>query len=304
MDYQAVIDDIFETMKGYEDTGKIATYIPELAKIDPEKFGVHLVTIGNENYGSGNSEEKFSIQSIAKVFSLTLAYKLDGKELWKRVGVEPSGTPFNSLVQLEYEKGIPRNPMINSGALVICDILISRLEHPKKELLEFMRKVSGNPRLVYNQIISNSEKATGFMNRALVNLIKNFNNIENDVEEVLDLYFNLCSVEMSCKELSRSFLFLANDGFDPISKSSILSESRSKRLNAVMQLCGFYDEAGDFSFLVGLPGKSGVGGGIVAVLPGQYSIAVWSPRLNSKGNSSKGIKFLELFTTKTESSIF
>jgi glutaminase len=304
MNYQTVLDSIYKQVMTFENTGAIARYIPELAKVNPNKFGVHITTLNDDNFGVGDSEEKFSIQSIAKVLSLSLAYTIKGVELWKRVDVEPSGTPFNSLVQLEYHHGIPRNPMINAGAIVICDVLLSSLEDPKKGLIEFIRKVSQIPSIDYNDKIAQSEKSVGYQNRALVNLMKALGNIENEAEEVLALYFSLCSIEMTCRELSRTFLFLANDGIEPISKKTILSHSRSKRVNAIIQTCGFYDEAGEFSFRVGLPGKSGVGGGIMAIHPENFCIAVWSPKLNKKGNSHRGMKFLELFTTETGSSIF
>ncbi|MDM8161576.1 glutaminase [Labilibaculum sp. K2S] len=304
MEYQKIFTEILKKMDGYKDSGSPASYIPELRDVDPSKFGVHLITNTNQNYSLGDSEEKFSIQSISKVLSLVMAYKLEDENLWKRVGVEPSGTPFNSLVQLEYDQGIPRNPFINAGALVVCDVLVEHLENPKKEFLHFVRTLSGNSSLEYCSRISESEKSTGYRNASLINLMKDLGNIRNDIDTVLDFYFNLCSIEMTCSELARTFLFLASYGKDPITNEKFLSSSKSKRINAVMQLCGFYDEAGEFSFKVGLPGKSGVGGGIVAILPNQYSIAVWSPRLNKKGNSSKGMKFLELFTSETESSIF
>lgn len=291
-------------MQSFKDSGNLANYIPELGNVSPQKFGVHLVTIENSNYNLGDSAEKFSIQSISKVLSLTLAFEIEEENLWKRVGVEPSGTPFNSLIQLEHDEGIPRNPFINAGAIVVADILVSHLQNPKKEFLEFVRKLSGNSIITYSDIIAESEKSTGYRNAALCNLMKSFGNIKNDIDVVLDFYFNLCSIEMTCDELAKTFLFLANYGNNPITGDKIISTSKSKRINAVMQLCGLYDEAGEFSFRVGLPGKSGVGGGIVAVHPGKYSIAIWSPRLNKKGNSSKGMKFLEEFTTATESSIF
>ncbi|MFA9370092.1 MAG: glutaminase [Labilibaculum antarcticum] len=304
MDYQNIFTEVLKKMGEFKDLGSPASYIPELRDVDPDKFGVHLITNKNKNYSIGDSEEKFSIQSISKVLSLVMAYKLVDEDLWKRVGVEPSGTPFNSLIQLEYDQGIPRNPFINAGALVICDVLVEHLENPKEEFLHFVRSLSGNSKLEYCSRIAESEKATSFRNASLINLMKDLGNIRNDIDTVLDFYFNLCSIEMTCNELSRTFLFLASYGKDPITNERFLSSSKSKRVNAVMQLCGFYDEAGEFSFKVGLPGKSGVGGGIVAILPNHYCIAVWSPRLNKKGNSSKGMKFLELFTSETELSIF
>ena len=304
MDYQAAISKIYDEIKNIEDSGMVATYIPELAGIDPNKFGVHLTTLEDKHFSMGNSNEKFSIQSIAKVLSLTLAYNLEEDNLWKRMGVEPSGAPFNSLTLLEYNNGVPRNPMINSGAIVVCDILINHLKNPKQELIEFVRHVSGNSEISYSERISKSEKSVGFRNASLIHLMKAYDNIHNDIDEVLDLYFSLCSIEMTCKELSKTFLYLAGYGVCPYTENRVVSASKSKRINAIMQLCGMYDEAGEFSFRTGLPGKSGVGGGIVAVLPNHYSIAVWSPKLNPKGNSFKGMEFLERFTTETESSVF
>ncbi|MGB5942830.1 MAG: glutaminase [Leeuwenhoekiella sp.] len=304
MDYQKILDELHDAIKAIEHKGKVASYIPELADVHPDKLGVHLTTVDGENYGCGDSEEKFSIQSIAKVLSLVMAYELEGETLWRRVDVEPPGTPFNSLVQLEHDLGKPRNPMINAGALVICDILMSRLEKPKKEILAFIRKIAGDDTITYDETVAKSEMQTGYRNLALLNLMKAFKNIDNGVWEVFELYCNLCSIEMNCAQLSKTFLLFAADGTDPKTGERFLTGSKTKRINSIMQLCGFYDEAGEFSFKVGLPGKSGVGGGIVAVLPAQYSIAVWSPPLNAKGNSYKGMEFLERFTTETEHSIF
>tara|TARA_R110001583_G_scaffold162719_1_gene314963 strand:+ start:17062 stop:17976 length:915 start_codon:yes stop_codon:yes gene_type:complete len=304
MNYKKIITKIARELTPIKDNGKVANYIPELSTVDPSKFGVHLTTINNKHFNFGDANEKFSIQSIAKVLSLALAYKLEDEKLWKRVGVEPSGTPFNSLIQLEADKGIPRNPLINAGALVISDILVSHLKNPKKDFIEFVRTISGISSIDYCSRIADSEKTKGYRNAALINLMKSFGNIKNNIDVVLDFYFNLCSIEMTCKELSQTFIFLSTYGISPYSEERVLSKSKSKRMNAIMQLCGLYDEAGEFSFKVGLPGKSGVGGGIVAIYPNKYSIAVWSPKLNKKGNSNKGIQFLELFTTETEASIF
>ncbi|WP_372792274.1 glutaminase [Lutibacter sp.] len=304
MNYKKIFIKIANELATFKDNGNVANYIPELGTVDPSKFGVHLTTINDKHFNFGDSNEKFSIQSISKVLSLVMAYNFEGEKLWKRVGVEPSGTAFNSLIQLETDLGIPRNPLINAGALVISDILVSHLKNPKKDFIEFVRRVSGISTIDYCTRIAESEKSTGYRNTALINLMKSFGNIKNDIDIVMDFYFNLCSIEMTCKELSQTFLFLATYGISPYTEERILSKSKSKRLNAIMQLCGFYDEAGEFSFKVGLPGKSGVGGGIVAIYPNKYSIAVWSPKLNKKGNSNKGIQFLELFTSETKTSIF
>lgn len=299
-----VLTEAFDEVSGMHNLGEVASYIPELGKVDPEKFGVCLTTIDDIGCGAGDCNERFSIQSITKVLSLTLAFKNLGRSCWTRVDVEPAGTSFNSLVQLEYESGIPRNPFINSGALVVSDMLVSLLDDPKKEFIEFVRSLTHEDSIDYDVKTAESEYEEGFRNFAVINLLRSFGNIDNDVEEVLDFYFHLCSIKMNCTELSRTFLFLANGGKDPISGEKILTRSQSKRVNAIMMTCGFYDEAGEFAYEVGLPGKSGVGGGIVAVNPGKYSIAVWSPKLNPQGNSYRGLKFLERFTTKTGHSIF
>jgi len=302
--FQKILDEIFVEVNQMDLQGKQADYIPELANVNPDKFAISLHDLEAGNFGMGDTGEKFSLQSVAKVFAFTLAYSMKGKEIFKRVGVEPSGDPFNSLVQLEQENGFPRNPLINAGALAVCDVLIDELDNPQLELFDFIRKISGNHQIKYNTKVYRSEKDTGFRNRSLVNLMKSFGTIHNDTEQVLDLYYKLCSVEMTTGELAKTFLLYANEGKIVETGEQILTKSQSKRTNAIMQTCGFYDEAGEFTFRVGLPGKSGVGGGIAAVHPGKYAVAVWSPLLNNKGNSIKGMKALELLTTKLGWSIF
>lgn len=301
---EKITDEVYRMVKAIDNKGELASYIPELAKVNPENFGVYISTIDGVSFGRGNYQERFSIQSIAKVLSLTLAYSMLGEKIWDRLGVEPSGTAFNSLVQLESDNGIPRNPFINSGAIVICDILLSNLENAKEDFLAFVRDLSNNSEINYSNQIAESETSAGFRNIALCNFIKSYGNIKNEPSDVLDFYFDLCSLEMNCKELSELFLFLANNGSKTFDNDLIITKSQSKRINALMQTCGFYDESGEFAFKVGLPGKSGVGGGIIALHPNQYSIAVWSPVLNEKGNSYKGMRFLEEFTTKSQLSIF
>lgn len=298
MNYPELLKQIRQEISSLEGEGKIADYIPELAKVSPDKFGMNILFNNGEEYGIGDMEEKFSIQSISKVFILAIAMSKLGNEIWQRVDMEPSGNPFNSLVQLEYEKGLPRNPFINAGSLVLCDILISEFSQPKEEVLSLIRKLAQTEDIHFNKNVAESEEITGFHNKALANLIKSYGNMNNSVEEVLNLYSHICSIEMTCRELTKAFLIFANHG------ENIITNSQSKRLNAIMLTCGFYDEAGEFAFRVGLPGKSGVGGGIVAILPNNYSVAVWSPRLNKKGNSVMGMKALEIFTTKTGVSLF
>lgn len=300
---KTIIKSIYDNYRNFTGAGKVADYIAPLANVPADKYAISVCTIEGEKYNIGDYKEKFSIQSISKVLTLAMLAPLTGEELWECVGKEPSGSPFNSLVQLEYEKGIPRNPFINAGAIVIADILMTELDDPEKEFLDFIRALAGNDAIDYNMEVSLSEREKGYLNAAIANMLKYHGTIENDIEDVLMFYFKMCSVEMTCRELASAFIAFTNARpFDFAGYK--LSPSQIKRMNAVMQTCGFYDEAGEFSYLVGLPGKSGVGGGIVAIYPMRYAVAVWSPRLNSKGNSVMGMKALELLTTATQESIF
>lgn len=303
MNYEGILQEVHKEIKSLSTFGKVTCSIPELSIVDPDKFGMHLTTIDGLNFEIGDSNEKFSIQSISKVLTVALAFSILDEKIWKRVGVEPSGSAFNSLIQLEYEKGIPRNPFINAGAIVIADMLVSYLKNPKKDFLDFIRMITSSSTIDYNLGVAQSEKDTRYRNAALANFLKSFGNIENDVDTVLDFYFHQCSIEMTCEELANAFFFFANEGKTKNGKQ-ILTKSQVKRLNALMQTCGFYDESGEFTYKVGLPGKSGIGGGIVALLPNKFVVATWSPRLNKKGNSESGMHALELLTTKTGMSIF
>ena len=303
MNYQEILETIYQEVLPFAKEGKQADYIPALAKVNPDHFGMCLSTVSGGTYAIKDSEKRFSIQSISKVFAIAAALSLQGEDIWKHVGKEPSGTAFNSLFQLELEKGIPRNPFINSGAIVVADILMNELEDPENDFINFVRTLCGNNSIDYNMEVALSEREHGYLNAAIANLLKYHGRLKNNIEDVLMFYFKMCSIEMNCKELSKAFL--AFTGYKDFSYAGInLTASQVKRLNAVMQTCGFYDEAGEFSYLVGLPGKSGVGGGIVAIHPLKYSVAVWSPRLNMKGNSIMGLKALELLTTYTAESIF
>ncbi|WP_282050566.1 glutaminase [Maribacter aquivivus] len=303
IDFQGVLTSINETASNEKDKGKIADYIPELAKVDVDNFGIHLIDIQQNSFSAGKSDEKFSIQSISKVLSLSMALGLIGEKVWKRVDVEPSGDPFNHLSLLELENGIPRNPLINPGAIVIADILVSQLEHPKEEFLAFVQNIANDDTIDYDVDVAKSEKRTGFRNFAAANLLKSYGNLNNDVDVVLDFYFHQCSLAMSCSQLTNTFFMFMNNG-KCRKNNTFLTISQVKRINAIMLTCGFYDEAGEFAFEVGLPGKSGVGGGIVAFLPNKFCVATWSPGLNPKGNSKLGMLALEKLTTETELSIF
>ncbi|MFK5881014.1 MAG: glutaminase [Sulfurospirillum sp.] len=305
MNYQAVLEEIREEVRGFFGKGRVADYIPALKRVDSAHFAMSLQLFDGSFYGVGEVDCRFSIQSISKVFTYAMVLPLYQKDLYKRISHEPSGNPFNSLVQLEYEKGIPRNPFINAGAIVVTDMLKSTYGGETfSKILDFIKEVSDNDSIGYDKEVALSELNFGFRNAALVNMMKSFKNISNDTNCVMDTYFKQCSISMSAKELSRAVLFFANHGVDPITKKRFLSESQAKRLNSLMLTCGHYDASGDFAFRVGLPGKSGVGGGIVALVPNLMSICVWSPELNEKGNSLVGTKALELFTTKTGLSIF
>jgi len=305
--YQDILEEIYKEIQPHLHQGKVADYIPALASINPDQFAMSITMFDGNSFHVGSTDTKFSIQSISKVFTFTRALDIYKKELYKRVGREPSGNPFNSLVQLEYEKGIPRNPFINAGAIVVTDSLLNyykTINSTFDNILSFIQNIGNEPNISFNQKVWESEYFHGHRNLALANLMKSFNNLDNSVEDVIQTYFKHCSIEMSTAELSRAMLYLANHGTDPLTKEQFLTTSQSKRINAVMLTCGHYDASGDFAFHVGLPGKSGVGGGIVAIVPNLMSIAVFSPRLNSWGNSLSGTKALELFTTKTELSIF
>lgn len=307
MDYQSILEEIAQEVRPLFRKGKVADYIPALSEVNPDHFAFSITLFDGKTYHVGDAKTLFSIQSISKVFTFTLALKAFSTDLYTRIGIEPSGNPFNSLVQLEYEKGIPRNPFINAGAVNVTDALVNHYgncQNTIKELLSFVQSIAEDSSITYNKNVATSEMDHGFRNMALANLMKSFGNFDNDVEAVVQAYFNHCAIEMNTDMLSRAMLFLSNHGTDPINDKVFVTPQQAKRINAVMLTCGHYDASGDFAFHVGLPGKSGVGGGIVAVLPKVMGLAVWSPGLNAQGNSLVGTKALELFTTKTGISIF
>ena len=304
MNYAEVLRQIHAELQPVIGQGKVASYIPELAKVSPHHFGMAVVGIDGSVVTVGDADVPFSIQSISKLFTLVMALKLEGDGVWDRVGREPSGTPFNSLIQLEAESGRPRNPFINPGALVCTDILCTRYATPENAVVEFLRPLCGNKHMHYNRAVAASERRTSHRNAAMAHLIKSFGNLHNSVDDVLDAYCRHCAIEMSCVELARAVTFLAHGGAHPDGHAEVLGASMTKRLNALMLTCGTYDAAGDFAFRVGLPAKSGVGGGIVAVMPGECGVCVWSPALEPSGNSMAGSLALERFTTLTGRSIF
>ncbi|QND47312.1 glutaminase [Rhizobium lusitanum] len=305
-DLQAILDGIHAELSPRLGEGKVADYIPELAKVDPNQFGMAIATVDGNIHTVGDADIPFSIQSISKVFMLTLALGKVGESLWNRVGREPSGTAFNSIVQLEREEGIPRNPFVNAGAIAVSDVVLSG-HAPREaigELLRFVRYVADDESITIDDKVARSETQTGFRNFALANFMRAYGNIDHPVEHVLGVYFHQCAVSMSCQQLAKAGLYLAARGTNPITGHSVVSPKRARRINALMLTCGHYDGSGDFAYHVGLPGKSGVGGGILAVAPGIGSIAVWSPGLNKVGNSQLGAVALEMLAARTGWSVF
>ena len=303
-DYNEILKEIAVAIEPLRHVGHQADYIPALAKVNPDRFGMCITSTDGTVTAYGDMEERFSIQSVTKVFSLSMSLSLKGERLWSRVGKEPSGAAFNSLIQLEQDRGIPRNPFINAGAIVLADVLMSELDDPLDDYLSFVREIAADKSIDYNREVASSEREKGYINAAIANMLKYYGNLDNDIEDVLRFYFLQCSIEMNCRQLSKAFLPFANRKTDFIFNDIRLTSSQVKRINAIMQTCGFYNDAGEYSYLVGLPGKSGVGGGIGAIYPGRYAVATWSPRLNEKGNPVMGMKALELLTTYTHESIF
>jgi glutaminase len=302
--YQPILDQICVDIQPHLTEGKVADYIPELAAVPAAQFGMALVDIKGNVFRCGAAEQPFSMQSISKVFTLTLALKGLGRRLWERVGREPSGSAFNSLVHLEYENGKPRNPFINAGALVVTDAVLNLLPQAEATILETVRSLSGNNALGLNQAVVASEEDYGFRNASLANFLKSFGRLDNSVDSVLAAYYQHCAIEISAVDLARAGYFLANQGVPLGATDPFISPNRAKYINSLLLTCGTYDSVGDFAYRVGLPGKSGVGGGILAVMPGEFSVCVWSPGLDHSGNSLAGTLALEWLTTRTGISIF
>ncbi|MEZ5854703.1 MAG: glutaminase [Hyphomicrobiaceae bacterium] len=305
-DLQGVLDEIHLELAKHTDRGRVADYIPELAKCDISRFGIAIQTVDGHTYAAGDASEPFSIQSISKVFVLTLALGKIGNALWHRVGREPSGTAFNSIVQLESEKGVPRNPFINAGAIVMADVVLAG-HKPKEtigEILRFIRGLADDDEIFIDQDVARSETKTGFRNAALANYMRAFGNLHHPVGETLGVYFHQCAIDMSCLQLARAGLYLANGGINPLNGVVVIPRARARRINAIMLTCGHYDGSGEFAFSVGLPGKSGVAGGILAIVPGKAAIAVWSPGLDTIGNSKIGTMALEKLVARTGWSVF
>ncbi|MDW4551263.1 glutaminase [Defluviimonas sp. D31] len=301
-DIAAILREIHETVGASADRGKVADYIPELAEVDPGRFGMSVVLADGTEHSIGDAAEPFSIQSVSKVFALALALGRLGDRLWARVGREPSGLAFNSILQLEHERGIPRNPFINAGAIVVTDAVLAG-HAPREylgELLRFIRAAAEDDDIHIDEQVARSETDTGHRNFALAHFLRAHGNLQNPPDLTLGAYFHQCAVEMSCTQLARAGRFLMAAPGMP----RMVSADRVRRINALMMTCGHYDGSGDFAYRVGLPGKSGVGGGILVIAPGRASIAVWSPGLNAQGNSKLGTEAVEMLARRTGWSVF
>jgi glutaminase len=297
---------VHRDMEAHLGGGRVADYIPALARVDPRHFGLAIATCDGRLVCTGDAEVPFSIQSISKVFTLTLALDQLGSALWRRVGREPSGSRFNSMVRLEQEHGIPRNPLINAGALVVTDVLLGGGDTGAvvERIAAFLRERAEDPGVEVDMEVADSEAQTGFRNASLANFLRASDNLHSAVRDVLDVYFHQCALKMSCRQLARAGLYLAGGGVDPWSHAKVTTPTRTRRINAVMMTCGHYDASGEFAFRVGLPGKSGVGGGILAIAPRRAAIAVWSPGLNAAGTSQVGALALERLVSLTGWSVF
>ncbi|MEM1278059.1 MAG: glutaminase [Pseudomonadota bacterium] len=287
---QALLEQIAKDVRPLANSGRVAQYIPALAAVSPAKFGIALVQADGTEFTFGDAEEPFSIQSISKLFALSLAMEWLGDGLWDKVGREPSGMRFNSLIQLETESGRPRNPFINAGAIATTGALMEHRSDYEAAFLGELRALSGNPGISRDTQVHSSEIATGDLNRAMAFVLKAHGTLSGDPIEVTDTYFASCSIAMSALDLARAAMFLVcpQEG-----KAICRSGTHARRVRAIMRTCGMYDQSGEFAYRVGMPGKSGVGGGIIVVHPGAFAACVWSPPLDAYGNSVAGQAALE-----------
>jgi glutaminase len=309
LDLDDVLHEVAEIARPHAADGEVTDYIDSLADVDPDTFGIAVVEMDGTEHVHGDADQAFALQSISKVFSLVLAMqKADeaegvAEELWNRVGVEPSGDPFNSLVQLEHEQGKPRNPMINAGALVVDDVLLDHCDDAPASMKALVSELGGE-QVRIDETIAREEGRAGHRNRAMAFLMSSFGNLTSTVEEVMHAYVHQCAVMMTTRQLARAIRFLGNHGVDPASGKQILSAPLARRVSAIMLTAGTYDSAGQFAFDVGIPCKSGVAGGIVAVVPGELGVCVWSPPLGPSGNSAAGHAALRALAERLDLSLF
>jgi len=304
---QSLLDDAIKYGSKYTEQGKSASYIPELSKVNPKQLGVVTVNIDGECWYSGDYQSNFTIQSISKVATLILAVMDRGEEyVFSKVGMEPTGDRFNSIIKLETMRTAkPFNPLINAGAIAVTSMIAGQNTEDKlNRLIGFVKDLCHNNKIWFDEEVYKSESATGYRNRALANFMKDAGIIEGDVEEVLDLYFKQCSIKVNAVDIAMMGAVLAGDGVSPITGDKLMPRSIARLVKTFMVTCGMYDASGEFAVRVGLPAKSGVGGGIMATVPGRMGIGVFGPALDDKGNSAGGIKVLEYISNKLDLSIF
>lgn len=295
-----------------EVTEEITTNAAEIEKAadagldyPPDWFGMAVATPDGGLFHGGYSHIRFPIQSIAKVFALELALEACGDKVFKRVGREPSGDPFNSIVDLERNKGVPRNPFINAGALVVCDILVEHKgdDASARAVVDFVRREAGLSDVILNDDVLESGRKGGDLNRAMMSFAKHHGNLHSDIDEVMEAYVHQCAIELSAQSLAKAGLFLTRTARTGDAAGDARAK-RTRRLLSLMTTSGQYDGSGDFAYRVGLPAKSGVGGGILAIVPQVASIAMWSNNLDRHGNSILGVRALELLADKADWSVF
>lgn len=292
-DWQAALDELYLKYRTL-DEGKVADYIPELAKVDPSLFGLAVVTVDGDCYTAGDWQETFTIQSVSKPFIYGMALEDYGREtVLRKVGVEPTGEKFNAIIELDHNSKRPLNPMVNAGAMATSSLIKGCSPSDRfSRLLEAFARYSGRP-MSADMAVFLSERTTGHRNRAIAHLLLNFGMLEPNVEETLDLYFQQCSVEVTARDLATMAATLANQGVNPLTGERALSRDYIQDLLSVMLSCGLYDFAGEWAYRVGLPAKSGVGGGMVAVSPGRAGIGIFSPLLDERGTPLRAIKVCE-----------
>jgi len=296
-----------EQVKQYTSEGKVADYIPALSVADPSKVAVAIYDGNDTCFSEGNFNEKFTLQSISKVLTLALALMDHGeKYVFSKVGMEPTGDPFNSISKLETQiPSKPLNPMINAGALAVSSLIKGSSNEEKLErLLQFVRDLSGNDQISYNKEVAQSEFETADLNRALSYFMKQHGVLTGDVDELLDFYTKQCAIEVNCEDLAKIGFALANQGKHPLQKNDIIPAEIARLVKTFMVTCGMYNASGEFAIRVGIPAKSGVSGGIVGAVPGNIGIGIYGPALDKKGNSVAGMRLLELLSSKYHLSIF
>lgn len=303
---KSAVSDITAEISSSLDKGEATKQIAELSQVDTEQFGIAILTRDGDMICGGDAETPFSVQSISKVFSLELVLKDFGDELWERVGRDPSGDPYNSVIDLERHKGYPRNPFVNAGALIVVDMLLDILppEQEVEAVVQFVAGLIDGETVSLNERVAESDEGSGHLNRAMLNIAKHFDNVRNPIPKIMEAYTRQCAIELSCRQLARVGRFLMLEGPDEAANRDLEAARRSRRILSLMMTAGLYDGAGEFAYRVGLPAKSGIGGGILAIAPNTASIAVWSPGLDESGNSKMGTLALEMLTDRLDWSTF